>query len=249
MSFDFDTMPTSCDHYQIKERMLIDDTDLRTLVGLKIGSRMRAPINGKSTFKLRINGKNIPASHDLYGWTISDDELSIYPEKKSKIVFNKQVRLNNALIELEYVTIKAYCRKCIGKDQVVDIKKSVSGSIQKIKDQRKLVQRVYKYVLTSRCYFYPELTCQIKEFVGRKFGLSLTNDDISYEITNSLSKMKKVQEQQAQIQKLTQLEVLRDIRSVDVQRSETNPTLVSVGLEVLNFSNETSKLNFGIKVQ
>lgn len=249
MSFDFDTMPSVCDHYQIKERMLIDDTDLRTLVGLKIGDRMRAPINGQGTFKLKINGINIPSIHPLYGWTIQDDEFSIAPDKKSKIVFNDQVRLNNALIELEYVTTQAYCRKCQGKGQVTDIKKSVSGSFQKTIDQRKLVQRVYKYILTSRCYFYPDLTCKIKDFIGRKFGLSLTVDDISYEISTSLTKMKKVQQQQAQIQTLTNLETLKDIRSLNAKRSDVNPTLVSVELDILNQSNKNSKLNFGIKVQ
>lgn len=249
MSFDFDTMPVNCDHYQTKERMLIDDTDLRTLVGLTVGTRMRAPINGQGTFKLKINGVNIPNNHSIYGWTISDDELSIAPDKKSKVVFSNQVRLNNALIELEYVTTQAYCRKCQGKGQVTDIKKSVSGSIQRITDQRKLVQRVYKYILTSRCYFYPDLTCKIKDFIGRKFGLSLTVDDISYEISSALTKMKKVQQQQAQIQTITNLETLKDIRSLNVKRSDVNPTLVSVELDVLNQSNKNSNLNFGIKVQ
>lgn len=249
MSYDFDTIPSNCDHRQIMERMVIDPGDLKTLIHLKSGLRMRAPINGQSTLVMRINGKVVPKNHLKLGWEILVDETSIAPDRRSKIVFNNQVRLFDALIELEYATSRPFCRKCNGRGVVADFIKSPSGSFKPVKDTRKLVQKVLKFILTSKCVFYPSYTCRIKDFIGRKFGTAaLGVDDISFEITNSLSRLKDVQSAQAAVQQLSPREILRDLGDISVQRDENDPTVVNTQLEVLTYGNDNSMVNFGIKV-
>lgn len=249
MSFDLNTMPFGCDHYQKNEIMQISSDDLVTLVGTQYGTRMRGPVQGRTTVKVLFDGKYIDKDDPIYGWQVLDDELTIEPDKRSKIVFNRQLRLKDIIITVEYVTTAAYCLKCQGKNKQIDLKPSVSGSLKKVEDQNKLVQKIFKYILTSKCNFYPDLTCKMKDYIGRKLGSSLTEDDINFQITTALEKLRKIQQQQGQGQYITKLETLKDIKSINVKRSESNPSLVLVDLEVINYNNETSKVNFGIKVQ
>jgi len=248
MSYDYDLMPSNCNHLQMMERMRIEE-DNRTLYNIDTKLRMRAPINGRNTVILRFNGVEIPSNDPQYGWTIQDDELSIEPDKRSKIVFNNSVRIYDMLIELEYVTTKPYCRKCSGKAIVNDYQVADDGSFKKIIQSRKLVQKIYKFIFTSKCYFYPNLTTGLKNYIGKKFGTtSLGPDDISFEITNALTSMKSVQSSQAQIQNLDPQEILRDIKSISVVRDSNDPTIVNVDMDVLTYSGDQAKVDFGIRI-
>src|SRR5574343_581973 len=156
MSYDFDTRLKPCDHLQLKERMVISSDDWRTLLySDRQTERMRAPISAKATTRLFFSGVEVPRDHEVYGWDILVDELSVTSDQKSKIVFHKPVRLTNLLIEVQYVTIPAYCLKCNGYSKTNDYTIDQAGSFLHITEFDKLVQRIYKFLLTSKCVFYP----------------------------------------------------------------------------------------------
>ena len=255
MSYDFDTRLKPCDHLQLKERMVIytptlaqtlhvpvpDDTwkndgDFRTLVyAARPYERMRGPISAKNTVRLFMSGVEIPSDHGTYGWQILDDERSVRPDKKSKIVFKKPVRMTNLLIEVQYLTIPAYCLKCNGYSKTNDYSRNKSGVFMHVNDYDKLVQRVYKFLLTSSCKFYPAFTSRLKEFVGRKFGGTLSEEDISYECMTALDNLKRIQIAQRSIQFLTPQEVLKNVESITTVRDQYDPTIVRTRMLVSAF--------------
>lgn len=233
MSYDFDLRLKPCDHLQLKERMAISRDDFRTLLNFNQPSdRMRGPIAAKATTRLFFSGIEIPRNHMVYGWDILVDELSVKSDQKSKIVFKHPVRLTNVLIQVQYVTIAAYCLKCNGYSKTNDYIADSTGSFRHVTEYDKLVQRIYKFLLTSRCVFYPAFTSRLKDFVGRKYGASLTDDDISFECINALDNLKQIQIAQKNVQFLTPQEVLRDIESIRTKRDTYDPTIVQTQMKV-----------------
>ena len=167
MSYDFDVRPAPCDHQQAFERYVVDSRDFRTFkLAADTFINMRAPINGQSLVKVYIGGTLIAPNDPTFGFVFVLDEDRIQELKKIgtvdkfyKIVFNKQVRFVIPLLEVSYITLKPYCLKCSGSGQLNDLKKASSGGLIRTINTDKLVQRSLKYILSSRCPFYPALTC------------------------------------------------------------------------------------------
>jgi hypothetical protein len=235
MSYDYDTRLKPCDHLQRRERMIVSSEDFRTLLyAERTTERMRAPISAKGSVKMFIRGVEVPRNHAVYAWEILADELSVRSDQKSKIVFRQPVRTTET-IELEYITIPAYCLKCNGYSKTNDFSVNKGGTFLRVSNYDKLVQRIYKFLLTSECAFYPSFTCKLKEFVGKKFGLSLSEDDISYECMNSLDNLKRIQIAQRSIQTLTPQEVLKEVESITTIRDQYDPTIVKTDMRVAAF--------------
>jgi hypothetical protein len=209
---------------------------------------MRAPVNGQSLVKIYIGGQLIRPDDPVFGYVFLRDETRIdTPDKFYKIVFNKQVRFVISLLEVSYITLKPYCLKCSGTGQLNDLKQASSGSLIRVINTDKLVQRSLKYILSSRCPFYPVLTCPIKDFIGRKFGVFTTEADISNGIMNALQQFKRVQGAQRTIQVLTPHETLKDITSVTAVQSPLDPTFVNVAVQVSSYGGTTLPLAFSIR--
>lgn len=248
MSYDYLIMPRACDHRIAAERLAIGP-DLRTLYSIAQPSEyMTSPIQGESTVILWIDGVQVPRDHPDLGWTIQPDPFSVAPDWKSKLVFNRAVRLKNVIIEVSYVTTGAYCAKCDGTNSVADFQIGVDGARVKATKRTKLVQRCLKFLLTSQCPFYPGLTCKLKTFVGRKYGKSLTTTDFSFEVNRSLDNLKRVQEMQSKYQALDQEEILRSVNGVKTTRDESDPTVVRVSASVSSPTGTQNTVNIGLRV-
>lgn len=250
MSYDFDTLGAACDHYMVRERMFVHPEDGRTLHSLTEPTmRLRGPMNARSLTRLRVDGQIIPKDHPVYGWMLEDDELSIPPEKKTKVVFLRPVRRQSHLIEVEYQSASPYCSKCGGNGIINDMQITPLNSLRRVVLRKKLAQRGLKFLLTSKCSFYPNLTCRLRDFVGAKFGLSLTEEDIAMEAGDALDKLREVQRYQAKVQKLSPEESLRAIDGVEVTRDAEDPTRVYVALNVSGYRGTSTELAFGMRVR
>ena len=247
MSYDFNTTPSPCDHMISSERLLIS-TDNLHLYSFEIPSqRMTSPINGETLVTLRINDVPVPRNHPRYGWDILPDELVIAPDQRSKIKFKQPVRQRDFLIEVSYVTLAQYCLKCRGAGLMTDFSVGQDGSWAHIVRRKKLVQRCLKVVMTSRCAFYPAVTCKIRDFIGRKATKSHDTDAITWEITNALQTLTRIQTSQAKYQVLDKEEVLASLTEVRAIRDPKDPRLVRVKIEVASASGTTDQINVGIK--
>lgn len=249
MSYDFDVKSAACDHQQAFERYIVDSGDFRTFkLAADTSRRMRAPVNGQARVKVYISGRLVDPTDPIYGYSFQNDTNMIdTPDRFLKIVFNHPVRFVIPLLEVSYLTLKPYCLKCSGTGQLNDLKKANSGSLIHLVNTDKLVQRSLKYILTSRCPFYPALTCPIKDFIGRKFGVATTEADISNGVMNALQQFKKVQSAQRTIQMLTAQETLKDITSVTAIQDPTDPTAVSVAAQVSSYGGTTLPIGFAIR--
>ena len=248
MSYDYLIMPRNCDHLIRAERLAIGPDFLTLYSVASPTERMTSPINGVATVQLRINGVLVPKNHPDYAWDVEFDEFSVGPDWKSKIKFKRYVRLRNVIIEATYTTIAAYCHKCGGTKMVSDFQVAQNGALQQATKRTKLVQKALKFLLTSRCAFYPGLTSQLREFIGRKYGKTLTTEDISFECMRALDNMKRVQELQIKYQRLDAEEILRSVDGVSTTRDENDPTVLRTSIAVSSPTGSRDEVNIGLRV-
>lgn len=250
MSFDISSGPRSCDHLQILERYQLNPFDFRTLqYKANTQFNLRAPINGVSLVRLYFKGVLVSPSDPNYGHTIVVDPSRVqesYPFQK--IVFNKPIRERTPLIEVSYITIEGACLKCGGTGQVTDWSVSPSGTLNRIHGRRKLGQACMKYMLTSRNAFNPNLTTPIRSYIGKKFGLTVSDSDIATAVTNALSAYQSIQKAQSTVQTLDPHEMIQDVQSVSAAQSPSDPTVVNLSVAVLTYgSSEAVPLNLNLQ--
>jgi hypothetical protein len=259
-TYDFDTLQNQCDHQQHMERYQVNPNDLRTLQLVADPSiNMRGPINGIAYVEIFIHGEPITQADPNYGYQILADPNRIQMHGSNeffyKIVFNGEVRLVRPLIEVNYITRQPYCLKCNGTGVLNDFAQSSSGSLLRIGGLLKLSQRVLKMVLTSRCAFYPQFTCPIKDYVGRKFGVTITDADIANAVVGSLNNLKQIQIAQNAFQTLSPEETLRDFTNILALQDPIDPTVVHVSGTVISFTSSnigtlvSTPLEFSIQVR
>ena len=248
MSYDFNTRPAACPHEIAGERYIVDKVDFKTLhLAANTSLNMRAPINGQSTVTVRVGGELVQADDPTYGYTILADENRIStPDRFYKIEFRRAVRWFVPLIEVGYVTLQPYCLRCSALGSLNDYRESSAGSLVRVTDTGKLVQRCLKYILTSRCSFYPQFTCPVRDYIGSKFGTVVTEEDVASQIMSSLQSLKNVQAAQRTVQTLSPLEMLKDITGIST--SMPDPTAISVSCSVTSYGGQATPLpvNFSI---
>jgi len=262
MSFDYNVLVIdpmtglpigACDHHQWFERYIVNTDDFRTLnYALNPSINMRAPINGFDAVQIWIAEEPIQSTDPVYGWQVVVDpnrveEVDGQNTSFYKIVFNQPVRIVLPLIEVSYITQQPYCMKCSGLGSLNDFKIGSSGTPGHVTQVTKLVQKALKWVLTSQDPFYPPFTCAIKDYVGRKFGLQITETDVQTEVMNALSNMQQVQQAQGTVQTLDPQEILKDIVSVTVTPDPNDPTSLFVSPIISNYSGQTAPIGFTLR--
>jgi hypothetical protein len=222
--------------------MVIDPSDLVTLLyAQNTYYRMRGTVSNTSSVNLYIGGVPIPQNHPQFGWTLQRDEYTyggLDNDPRKKIVFNRPFRFANTVIEMDYITTPAYCRKCRGYTYKNDFTLSTNRSFLHITEHPKLMQRVLKMLLTSSCQFYPSLTCPIKDLVGKKLGTYLTEDDIKSFASDSVSNIQTIQNAQKSIQNLVPQEILKDILDVSVVTDQNDPSRIRVAIQVSSYGDD-----------
>ena len=236
-----------CSHTISFERYVVDWKDFKTIhVATNTSLNMRAPINGASQVKVYIGGQLVSPTDPVYGYSITPDENRIQTSDRFyKIMFNKPVRLTTPLIEVSYITLKGFCLRCGTAGQLSDIRPASNGSAIHVVNGDKMVQRVLKMVLTSRCSYYPQYTCPLKDYVGKKFGVKITDADISNQVLTSLQGLKQIQSSQRTVQNVTPQEMLKDV--TNLQTSTIDPNSVSVTAQLTSYgSSSTETIGFSL---
>lgn len=243
----------ACDHHQWFERYVVNQNDFRTLNYAAMPSiNMRAPINGANAVQMWINGQQVQVTDPVYGWQVVLDTNRIDNTTNNtfyKIVFNNPVRLVLPLIEVSYITRQDYCLKCSATGFLNDLKLGVGAApFVQVTQVTKLAQKALKWILASRCPFYPTFTCTMKGFVGKKLGIQITDTDLQTSVVNALTNMQKVQQAQSTVQNLDSQEILKDIINVTAQIDQTDPTIVRVAATVSNYSGQSAPLGFTLRM-
>ena len=248
MSYDFDTRQSPCDHYQRRERVVIFSSDYRTLINATDPNvYMRGILASANTVKVRIGRSYVDSNHPVYGWSVLPVANS-FSEQRTKIMFNSPVRMVGLVIEIEYFSTPTTCLKCNGYGKTNDFVANSLGTYLHVTEHNKLIHRANKFLLTSRCDFYPAFTSQLKNFIGRKFGVSLTEDDISQEIVSSLENLRSIQLAQKTVQTLSPQEILRSVESVTSTKDANDPTIVTSRVSLASYGqNRVNPLTFVLR--
>jgi hypothetical protein len=261
MSYDYNVLTVdpmtrqpigACDHHQWFERYVVNQDDFRTLNYAGMPSiNMRAPINGSSVVQMWIHDEQVYSDDPVYGWQVvlDPDRVDIATAAIFyKIVFNKPTRLLLPLIEVSYITQQGYCMKCSATGFVNDLKLAATADFVQVTQGTKLAQKALKWILSSQCPFYPTFTCVIKNYIGKKLGIQITDTDIQTSLINALSTMQSVQMAQGTVQTLDPQEILKDIISVNASTDPNDPTVVRVSAIVSNYSGQSVPLGFTIRM-
>jgi hypothetical protein len=250
LSFDYLSAGTTCDHAQVLERYQINPLDFRTLQLISDPTQnMRAPINGRAFVQVYLRGVLVPPSHPLYGYQILADPTRVQAGYTFyKIVFNQEVRLTAPLIEVSYHTLQGFCLKCFGSGSLSDWQPSQSGALTRVANLPKLKQQCLKYILASTNPFNPNLVCLIRNYVGQKFGITLTEDTIAAQVSQALAAYKQIQSAQQTVQSLSPQEILKDITSVVAVQDPSDPTQVYVTIQITGYGGgPTAPLNIALQ--
>lgn len=246
MSYDLKASAAKCDHIMVDERLSISREDFCTLYSVESSpERLRGPVVGP--ISLKVEGVSIPQDHPEWGWDVFIDERKAYPDRGHKVVLRKPHRNQGVLIEVTYTTSQAHCRKCGGKGFVYDFSINNQGNFTSVEGTKKLSQRVLKYLLTSKCFFYPALTSRLKTYIGRKS--SVVQQDAAEEVARVLSNLKQIQVQQAKVQNLSKEEVLSRVDSVVVQPSPSDASVLLCQVKFSNAAAVSSSTTFGVKTR
>jgi hypothetical protein len=220
------------------ERYVIDTFDFRTIHYAGDPTRnMRAPINGASLVRVYLKGVLLTPDDPRVGYDLVTDSTMIQSTGVPflKVVFKQPLRMVRPLIEVCYVTHQEYCIKCGGRGAVNDWQVSGSGQVVEVNQVEKLAQQALKYILTSRNPFNPTLTCKVRSYVGKKFGLSVTDSDIAAEVTRALSALKTIQAAQKTVQALDPQETLKDVTGVQARQDPADPLTIYISATITGY--------------
>jgi hypothetical protein len=243
----------ACDHHQWFERYVVNEDDFVTLNYASMPSiNQRAPINGAQSVQMWINGEEVESTDPTYGWQVllDPDRIEVgVTDLFYKIVFNNPVRIVLPLIEVSYITRQDFCLKCSATGYLNDFKLGVGADpFAQVTQTTKLAQKALKWILTSRCPFYPTFVCAIKSYVGRKLGVQITDTDIQTAVVNALTNLQQVQQAQGTVQNLDPQEILKDVINVTAVIDSQDPTLVRVSATVSNYSGQAAPLGFTLRM-
>lgn len=250
MSYDISAGSQTCDHLQILERYTLDRFDFRTLHYAGDASlNMRAPINGASYVRLYFKGTLVNPADPVYGYSIVPDPDRLQTGYSfQKITFDRPVRLTRPLIEVSYVTRQGFCLKCRGLGRVVDWSVSPSGGLNHVTGVQKLAQQATKYIITSNNPFNQNLTTLIRSQVGKKFGVTVTDQDVAASVSRVMAAYQSIQRAQSTVQTLDPTEMIQDVLGVSAAEDPTDPTVVNVGVELQPYGQaQAIPLNLALK--
>jgi len=199
-----------CDH-QINEEQLEIDDDLKTL---------RIPRTlGSTKVYLRVNGYAIEDNNKLFGWSIQNDEDTLYT-KRSKLVFKNKRKANDDFYVLTYLTQPSYCPKCQGLRLLNDEVYTKLGKVYTVKDEEKLLQEVKKGLATflGSNPFHLWVGTQIHTLIGTKlYNVDLIKARVVEEVSKYLEKYIDVQLQQGGYQEVTAREAFGQIINIEIE--------------------------------
>jgi phage baseplate assembly protein W len=138
-------------------------------------------------------------------------------------------------ISVDYYVPQTYCDKCSSYSDMIDYVIDQLGNYEKVRDEQKLLQDLKKIVKTDLgsdpvASWYGT---SFNTLVGSKMFPEITRTKITNELVTALSKLKSLQVQQEEYQKMTGNEFLDTISKIDVQESTTIPTLYTADVEII----------------
>lgn len=229
--WDFKLIANDCPHVLPKELHFVDG-DMETI-------RLGRPIASKNSVQLFLNGEKINSNDRLRGWRIVEDELSVQPFIKSKIVFNRSLQSPTDLVEVTYTTFQVTCPRCHSLGVLDDYLLDNFFDPVRVILSEKLVQEMLKIVLTDleSNFRYDWYGTGLVASLGQKISNRRQRASrIRIEILDALENLRRIQQRIKDVYDLRDIEILDRVIRVDVNPFPTDPTGFDVEVEAVTLS-------------
>lgn len=226
-----------CDHRVHREFTFIDsklDPDHRSL-------RLQYPL-ANNNVRLWYNGEEVFKNTEGFGWDLVQDEFSPPQDPRLKIYFKRPIRDAAGYFEISYTVPSRLCRKCFGLDILYDHQLDRSGRIVTVVFEQKLIQQVIKILMTKLGSnpFASAYGTNIPEIMYSAIrdpaGLV---QQLNMEVSLAIEKQRNIHYYQAEVQHLTQREILDQLMNVEVLRSDNDPRVYLIQVEVSSLAGDT----------
>lgn len=234
-------MDAICDHRVHREAYYVDwqkDKDLKTI-------RIFQSLANQNV-RLWRNDKEVLPNHPRYGWRIEPDEFSVYPNRKSKIVFNLAVGSYYDYFELSYTVGSEFCRKCYGFGMLFDHAVDRNGKFLKIQNEDKLIQQITKWLITLRGSnpFFKFIGTNLPESIFEAIRIPGLFQQLTYsEVTRSLEKLKNIHSKQVLVQQMTLREILATVNSVTIEGDPYDPRVYTISVVATTAAGDAVQVN------
>jgi len=226
---------TICDHRIVEDIAFLNDDMLTINVSRRIAV--------SKSLVIKRNGFVISPDSKDFGYYVEDVPLiglgvNRLSQTSKRIRFKKPLKSKDDFFELTYITALGDCPKCDGSSRYFDFAVDSLGRLVILKDNEKLMQDISKGILTEKGSnpYHPWYGTAISALVGAKLtDFQRLQLIISQDVQQFISNTKDLQNQQSDVQDLSDKERVEQLISVQTSRPDpTNPTLVTISITYRN---------------
>lgn len=229
MSYDL-RINTTCNHRIYRELMTLAE-DRRSL-------RFNRPLAASNT-ELYASDNLVPRTD----YEIIYDPESITVQQPRMIYLNKKWNMVEDYFEVNYVTLRNFCPKCVGRDIVDDIDYDIRGALRVVRNEELLLQNLEKFTVTEKESnpFHTFIGTFLVRLLGQKIlDSSFIASRVTQEVTTTLDVLKSLQDQYTYTERpVTNGELLDQIQNIQVRFDEEDPTILRAEITVTAKSGQT----------
>jgi hypothetical protein len=203
--------------------------------------------SGSAHLTLGLPNNRVYVSNEIVpSWNIVNDPISI---ESRMVYFNKPLKCSDSIIELTYYTSSDYCRRCNGLRIENDFIYNDLGEKVLVKEENLLLQELDKAIITIKNSnpFHLWIGTRIASLSGSKY-LNVIKSEILSEITDTLSNLKDIKIQQAQIQEVTPGEFPDVLQISKMNQLESDMTILEITIDVISRRGKQVSLNRYLKL-
>jgi len=186
-------------------------------------------------------------------WSLIRDPTTLSDQPVRYILFDDQIKGTQDYVELNYVTVRSECRRCLGLGVENDWRYGTTGEVAQVRDEALMLQEVLKaiYTVQGSNPFHRWYGSNIVNTVGRKLSSSgliqnLIVSDINEAFRRWQTVKRKQEEEVGQI--VSDAEYPLRLVSVVLEQSRDDPTVVFVNSTVQNRSQQPIQIERGLKL-
>jgi len=212
---------------------------------------LKATSTAASVFGFTTN-RNYRGQQSVPGWTLVSDPTTLADRPARLIIFDEPLKSDSNFVEISYVTLREECRRCGGTGYENDWRYDLNGDIVEVRDEALLIQELQKdfYTMQGSNQFHTWYGTQLIESIGKKlsasgFAQNMVVSDL-YQAFNRWQSIKRQQEEDVG-QLVTDEEFPFRLLSVNLQKSDQDPTVIFVDITVQNRSNKSIQFTRGLR--
>lgn len=185
------------------------------------------------------------------GWSLVSNGSTLTPSKL--IVFDQPLRSDLNYLEVSYTTTRNECRRCGGLGVENDWRYGVTGDVTTVQDELLLIQEIQKiiYTVLGTNPFHTWYGTSIIETIGSKITIGgVLQNKITSDIYTAFNRWQGIKKQQEENvpQFVSDEEYPFQLRSVTLEQSQQDPTVIFVTVVVVSRSFKPIEIVRGLKI-